>query len=167
MRDSGTSRLPLGEVVVLAAGVLGLVASLLPWYRGSVSVFGFGGSVEVNAWHAGAGAWLAMLALVGAAVVALVGGATTSRSASRWCWPLVSGLSVFSVACLIARWASWSDTQDGGDGYGALDMQGSWLGGLVSAQAGPAVGFYLGLVATAATAVAAAASVRGVRGGAR
>lgn len=160
MRGSSASGVPVGEAVVLAAGALGFVASLLPWYRGSFSVLGFGGSVEVNAWNAGAGAWLSMLGLVAAGVVALVGGATTTRRPAGWCWPVVLGLSAFSVVCLIARWVSWSGPGDGGEGYGGLEVNGSGLGGLVSASAGPGVGFYLGLVATAATTVT---SVRGVR----
>jgi hypothetical protein len=156
MRGSNASRWPMSEVVVLAAGALGVVASVLPWYQGGFSVLGFGGSVEVNAWDAGAGAWLSMLGLVAAAVAAVVGGATATRRASGWCWPLVLGLSVFSVVCLIARWASWPDSRDSGDGYGMLEVHGSGLGGLVSTSAGPGAGFYLGLFAIAATVVTSA-----------
>ena len=147
------SRMPVAEVVVLASGALGFVASLLPWYRGGFSVFGFGGSVEVNAWEAGAGTWMSTLGLVAAAVVVLVGGATARRPASGWCWPAVLGLAIFSVVCLVARWLSWPGPGDGG--YGGLHMQGSLLGGLVSASAGPGVGFYLGIFATAVTAATA------------
>ena len=157
---SHATRGPVGEVVVLAAGALGVVASVLPWYQGGFSGPGVGGSVEVNAWNAGAGAWLSMLALVAAAVAVLVGGATATRTASGWCWPLVLGLSIFSAVCLIARWASWPDSGDGGHGYGVVEVHGSGPGGLVSTSTGPGVGLYLGLLATAATVVSSWWGVR-------
>jgi hypothetical protein len=164
MTESGASRAPLsmrvGELAVLGAGALGLVASLLPWYGGSVSVLGFTGSVEVNAWSAGAGAWLSMLSLVAAAVVVLVAGETAARMAAVWCWQLVLGLSVFSVVCLVARWASWPSYRDAGDGYGVFELHGNGLGGLLGASAGPGVGFYLGIVASAVTTLASVLRVR-------
>jgi hypothetical protein len=154
--------MPVAEVVVLASGALGFVASLLPWYRGGFSVFGFGGSVEVNAWEAGAGAWLSTLGLVAAALVVLLAGATARRPASGWCWPAVLGLSIFSVVCLVARWLSWPGPEDGG--LGGLGMQGSVLGGLVSASAGPGVGFYLGIFATGVTVATAVWRARAAPG---
>jgi hypothetical protein len=160
MRGPNASRGPLGEVMVLAAGALGVVASVLPWYQGDVSVSGFRGSVEVNAWDAGAGAWLSMLGLVAAAVAALVGGATATRTASGWYWPLALSLSGFSAVCLIARWASWPESRDSADGYRMLEVHRSGPGGLVNTSTGPGVGFYLGLLATAVTVVTSAWGVR-------
>jgi hypothetical protein len=156
--QADTARGPVGEVVVLAAAALGVVASVLPWYQGDVSVLGFGGSVGVNAWNAGAGAWLSMLGLVVAAVAALVSGATATRAAAGWCWPLVLGLSVFSAVCLSVWWASSPGSRGSGDDSRVLEGPGSGL--MVSSSTGPGVGFYLGLLATAATVVTSIWRVR-------
>jgi hypothetical protein len=113
-------------------------------------------SIEANAWRGGAGAWLSMSGLMVAAGVVLVGGATATRKASPWCWPLVLGLSVFSALCLIAHWASWPRPGAGGAGHSAIEQRSTGLGELrPEASAGPGVGLYLGILATA---VAAGAS---------
>ena len=164
MTDSDKEPAPLAEVIVLGAASVGLIASLLPWYQSSVSVLGVTTSIEVNAWRGGAGAWLSMSGLMVAAGVVLVGGATATRKASPWCWPLVLGLSVFSALCLIAHWASWPRPGAGGGGHSAIEQRSSGLGELrPEASAGPGVGLYLGILATAVAAGASFLAVRAQR----
>ena len=137
----------VGEGIVLSCAVLGLVASVLPWYSEGVSVFGFSASVSLNAWHAGVEAWLSILALVLAGVIVLVFGASVTRTASRWCWPTVAGLAVGAAACLGDAWTNWARHDDTGNQ--AMDgLSGHGLGWLLAMDAGPGIGFYLGVLAT-------------------
>lgn len=160
MAGSGTKARPVPELAVIGAGALGFVSSLLPWYRGSVSVFGFTGSVEVNAWNAGAAAWLSVLLVVGAGAVALACAMIRPRRVPVWGPLLAAGLATLALVCLVARWASWRDTTDGVDGLAGVQLDGSSLGGLVGASAGPTIGFYLALTAVAVALVASWTSAR-------
>jgi hypothetical protein len=100
----------------------------------------------------------------GVAADQLVGGATATRKAAPWCWPLVSGLSVFSALCLIAHWASWPRPGAGGAGHSAIEQRSSGLDELrPEAPAGHGVGLYLGILATAVAAGASFLAVRAQR----
>ncbi len=157
---SGWRAAPPLDLAVIGAGVLGFVASLLPWYGGSVSAFGFSGSVEVDAWNAGTSAWMSMLLLTGAGAVALACVMNTPRRPPAWCSLLAAGLSTLAMVGLVARWASWPDAPGGTGGFGGVELNGSWLNGLVGASAGPEIGFYLALVAVAVALVASWLRVR-------
>ena len=159
MTGSGALAAPVGEVVVLSAGALGAVASLLPWYEGSGSALSGTPTLEMNAWTAGASAWLSILGLESAAVVVLVSGATASRRASPRCWPLAAGFSTFSLVCLIAWWASWRINRDDGHGYSAVE---SHDGGLTKTReaVGLEVGFYLAMLAITVATVATVLKLR-------
>jgi hypothetical protein len=159
MRYSHEEHVPLAEVVVLSAATLGLIASLLPWHQGSISALGT--RPEVNAWRAGVSAWLSMLILIVAAGVVLAGGATATRTASPWCWPLIVGLALFSALCLIAHWFSWqSPSVGGGPDHAVMDSARLHES---DASGGPAVGLYLAMLATAVVAAASILSVRAQR----
>jgi hypothetical protein len=142
---SGTTRVL--DLAVIGAGAVGFLSSLFPWYRGTASVFGFSGSISVNAWNAGPSAWLAVVLLTAAAAVALMSVMNTRRPAAAWYALLPAGLTTLAGLCLVARWASWSGDNGGMGGMEGLQFSGSWLSGLVEASAGPEFGFYLALVA--------------------
>jgi hypothetical protein len=135
------------NLTVVGAGAVGFLSSLLPWYRGTASVFGFSGSVTVNAWNAGPSAWLSVVALTAAGAVALMSVMNTSRPVPAWYGLLPAGLTAVAALCLVARWASWSGDDGGSGGLEGLQFSGSFFGGLVEASAGPEFGFYLAVVA--------------------
>lgn len=147
MADTGSSATRVLDLAVIGAGAVGFLSSLFPWYRGTASVFGFSGSITVNAWNAGPSAWLAVVLLTAAAAVALMNVMNTARPAPAW-FPLApAGLTTLAALCLVARWASWSGDNSAPNGFEGFQFSGSFLGGLVEASAGPEFGFYLALVA--------------------
>ena len=143
---------PLAEVIVLGAAMLAVAASVLPWHRRAIAD---GGVVEVDAWAVGLESRLAVVWLITAAVVVVIGGATADRRAASWCWPAVLGLSLFSLACLMTRWLDWS----GWSGDPLIDRPDD---SVVSAHTnapetslgdstGPQLGFYLEVLAVLIT----------------
>lgn len=149
MADAGSGATRVLDLAVVGAGAVAFLASLFPWYRGTASVFGFSGSVTVNAWNAGPSAWLSVVLLTAAGAVALMSLLNTARTAPAWYALVPAGLTTLATLCLVARWASWSGDQGMGGmgGLEGLQLSGSWLGGFVEASAGPEFGFYLALVA--------------------
>lgn len=148
MTSTGSRATQVLDLAVIGAGVVGFLSSLFPWYRGTASVFGFSGSITVNAWNAGPSAWLSVILLTAAGAVALVSLMNKARPGPTWYALVPAGLTALAALCLVARWASWSSDQDSGmGGMEGLQFNGSWLGGLVEASAGPEFGFYLALVA--------------------
>lgn len=160
MGESGSRPVSVLGMVVVGAGAVGFVSGLLPWYGSEASVFGLSGSVTVDAWNAGAGAWLTVVLLSGAGVVALT--SVLSRPLRTPVWSILPAvLSTLAALCLVARWVSWSDSSNGAGGVEGVTLNGSWLNGVVQASAGPELGFYLAMVAVA---VAVVASWLGARG---
>ncbi|HTK66219.1 MAG TPA: hypothetical protein VL595_27825 [Pseudonocardia sp.] len=147
MTDTGSRATGVLDLVVIGAGAVGFLSSLFPWYSSSASVFGFGGSVSVNAWDAGPSAWLAVLLLTGAGIVALVAVVSPARSVPTWLPLLPAVLTTIAALSLLARWVSWSNDDNSVNGLEGARFSGSWLGGLVEASAGPEPGFYVALVA--------------------
>lgn len=150
MAETGSGTARVLALTVVGAGAVGFVSSLFPWYAGTASVFGFSGSVTVNAWNAGPSAWFAVIALTAAGAVALMSVLNTSRPAPSWYALAPAGLTTLAALCLVARWASWSGDESGTNGASGIEgfqFSGSFLGGLVQASAGPEFGFYLALVA--------------------
>lgn len=147
MADEGSSATRVLDLAVIGAGAVGFLSSLFPWYRGTASVFGFSGSITVNAWNAGPSAWLAVVLLTAAGAVALMSVLGSGRSAPAWYALLPAALTTLAALCLVGRWASWSGDNGGAGGLEGMQFSGSFLGGLVEASAGPEFGFYLALVA--------------------
>ena len=142
----------LAEVIVLGAAMLAVAASVLPWYRRAIAE---GGVVEVDAWAAGLESRLAVVWLITAAVVVVIGGATTDRRAAIWCWPAVLGLSIFSLACLMTRWLDWSGWADDplidGPDDSVVSAHTNALGPSLHDSTGPQLGFYLVVLAVLIT----------------
>jgi hypothetical protein len=96
------------DLVVLGAGALMFVVSLLPWYGASY----LGGSFSANAWNAGVGAWGSVILVVAVAGVTAVrafgGGVFPGNSAVIWnlVTAAVSGLAVLFI---LLRWATYPD----------------------------------------------------------
>lgn len=140
--------------VVIGAGVLAYVASFLPWYGASISVFGVGGSASVNAWNAGFGAWFSVL-LVVASGVTLV-----SMMAARLRLPvsrslITLGLSALAVVTILLRWVTYPDAS-----RGSGDLADISVDSLVTASSGAGSGLYLGLIAALAAVVASLLAFR-------
>lgn len=147
MADTGRRTTRVLHLAVVGSGVVGFLSSLVPWYRGTASVFGFSGSITVTAWDAGPSAWLAVVLLAAAGAVALVGLLSPSRPVPAWYALAPAGLTTMAALCLVVRWASWSGTGEDAGSIEGFQFSGSFLGGLVEASAGPEFGFYLALVA--------------------
>jgi hypothetical protein len=157
MRGSDSTKVTALDWVVVSAGVLAYLSSFLPWYsyRVSVSLFRFEGSANanVNAWNAGFGAWFSVLLLVVAGGVVLASTMGLRLPTAR---PLITlGLSVLAFVTILLRWATFSDTVDGQDDLGNIDV-----GGFLTASSGAGFGLYLGLLAAVAAAVASLLMVR-------
>jgi hypothetical protein len=142
------------DVVLVCAGACAFISGLLPWYGTTASVFGFSGSMTVNAWDAGTSAWLTVLLLSAAGVVALIRLVSGPRP---WTGVLPAVLCGLAALCLIARWASWSGDDDG---IAGAKLSGSMLSGLIEASAGPEIGFYLAIVALVVALVASGLGAR-------
>ena len=85
--------------MILIAAVVGLLATLLPWYR--VSVFGF--SQSINAWH-GIG-MLAPLGFALAGVMAFLGNQSLPLTSTNWFLALAGG-----ALALLAVIIFWTNT---------------------------------------------------------
>ncbi len=151
--------------VVIGAGLLAYISSLLPWYSftASVPILGITRSASANAWHAGLGAWLSVLMLVAAAAVVLVGtlGGRLRRTASRSLITLV--LTALAFITIALRWATYPDANGGLGRVGQLgdfSLGDANLGGAFSVTSGAGYGLYLGLIAAVAAAVASLVSFR-------
>jgi hypothetical protein len=123
------------------------MSSLFPWYSSSASVFGFRGSVSVNAWDAGPSAWLAVLLLTASGIVALVAVVSPRLPRPSWFPLLPAVLTTIAALSLLARWASWSNDNNSANGLEGAQFSGSFFGGLIEASAGPEPAFYVALVA--------------------
>jgi hypothetical protein len=151
MAGSAAAKVTGLDRVVIGTGLLAYISSFLPWYRASVSVLGIDRSADVNAWHAGFGAWFSVLLLVAAGVMVLVstlGGRL--RPTSR---PLITlVLSALAVVTIVLRWVTFPDAS-GGLG-GRLGELGEFdLGNAFSVSSGADYGLYLGLIAAIAAVV--------------
>jgi uncharacterized membrane protein YhaH (DUF805 family) len=114
------------DLVVLGAGALMLVVSLLPWYGASY----LGSSISTTAWDAGVGAWGSVILVVAVAGVAAVrafgGGVFPGNSAVIWnlVTAAVSGLAVLFI---LLRWATYPDPPSF-PGFSAGAKFGTYLG---------------------------------------
>jgi hypothetical protein len=148
--DAVSKPVPVLDIVLVGAGALGFTSGLMPWYRSTASVLGLQGSVTVNAWDAGPAAWLTVVLLTAAGVVALlrlVGGPGLRTGDTAWRALLPAVLATLAALCLLARWSSWTGSPDEIEGLEGAQFRGSFLNGLVQADAGPDTGFYLAVVA--------------------
>lgn len=160
MADRGSTAIRVLDLAVIGAGAVAFLSSMFPWYRSSASVFGFSGSVSVNAWDAGPSAWLAVLLLTVAGIVALVAVVSPARPRPSWYPFLPAVLTTLAALSLVARWTSWSSDDNSMSGLQGAQFSGSFLGGLIEASAGPELGFYVALVAMAVSVVASWLAVR-------
>lgn len=151
--------------VVIGAGLLAYISSLLPWYTftASVPILGITRSASANAWHAGIGAWLPVLMLVAAAAVVLVStfGGRLRRTAPRSLITLI--LTALAFITIALRWATFPDANGGLDRVGQLgefNLGDVSLAGAFSITSGAGYGLYLGLIAAVAAAVASLVTFR-------
>jgi hypothetical protein len=145
--------------VMIGAGLLAYISSFLPWYRTSVSVLGIDRSADVNAWHAGFGAWFSVLLLVAVGGLALVsaGGGRLRLPTSR---PLIAlAVSALAFVTIVLRWVTFPDASGGLGGrlgeLGDFDLDSAFT---VSSGAG--FGLYLGLIAAIVAVVASLLAFR-------
>jgi hypothetical protein len=165
MAELDAAKVTALDWVVIGAGLLAYISSLLPWYSftASVPILGITRSASANAWHAGLGAWLSVLMLVAAAAVVLVStlGGRLRRTASRALITLV--LTVLAFITIALRWATFPDANGG---LGRVDQLGEFnlgdisLGDAFSVTSGAGYGLYLGLIAAVAAAVASLVTFR-------
>ncbi|HSZ31109.1 MAG TPA: hypothetical protein VK784_15305 [Pseudonocardiaceae bacterium] len=160
MAGSGAARVTALDWVVVGAGLLAWGSSFLPWYTytANVSILSINqsGSISRDAWHAGFGAYLSVLLLVVASVVALVStvgglGLTAFRSL------ITLVVSVLALVALVLRWVTFPDAS--GE-LGDVDLGSAFA---VSSGAGAGAGLYLGLIAAIAAVVASLLTVRAGR----
>ena len=163
MAGSGAARVTALDWIVVGAGLLAWGSSFLPWYTytANVSILSINrsGSINVDAWHAGFGAYLSVLLLAVASVVVLVStvgglGLTASRSL------ITLVVSVLALVTLVLRWVTFPDTSGGLGELGDVDLGSAFA---VSSGAGAGVGLYLGLIAAIAAVVASLLTVRAGR----
>ena len=151
--------------VVIGAGLLACISSLLPWYSftASVPIIGITGSTSANAWHAGRGAWLSVLMLVAAAAVVLVSalGGRPRWTAARSLITLV--LTTLAFITIVLRWVTFPDANGGLGRVGQLgefNLSDVSLGDAFSVTSGAGYGLYLGLIAAVAASVASLVTFR-------
>lgn len=165
MTRSDAAKVTALDWVVIGAGLLAYISSLLPWYvfTASVPILGITRSASANAWHAGIGAWLSVLMLVAAAALVLAStlGGRGGRAASRSLIALV--LAALAIITIVLRWTTFPDANGGLGRVGHLgdftvgDVN---LGGAFSVTSGAGYGLYLGLIAAVAAAVASLLNFR-------
>jgi hypothetical protein len=165
MAGSEVAKVRTLDWVVVGAGVVAYISSLLPWYSASITILSITRSANVNAWNAGIGAWFAVLLLMAAAAVVLASalGGGLRLPASR---PLITlGLAALAFITILVRWATFPDA-DGGLGSGrptsdGLGELGNFdLGSAFTVSSGAGVGLYLGLIAAIAAVAASLLTFR-------
>jgi len=65
-------KMPLGEKIILPAGLILLIDSFLPWYHASACVFTVCGSINRSGWQSPGAFWSILAVLIGLALAALV-----------------------------------------------------------------------------------------------
>lgn len=147
--------------VVIGATLLAYISSFLPWYSASITILGIDRSADVDAWHAGFGAWFAVLLLVVVGVLVLVSrlGRPVTLPASR---PLITlGLSALAFITIVLRWVTFPDSRGGADRVDRLGELGNFdLGTAFSVSSGAGSGLYLALIASSAAVVASLLTYR-------
>jgi hypothetical protein len=139
-RNVGTN-----DLVVVGAGVLMFVDSLLPWFGASYQ----GHSSNTSAWNAGFGAWFSVLLVIAVAAVAasrVFGGRTFPPIAGGSVSMnfLTAAVSVLAVIIILLRWVTYPDAPNI-PGFSAGAKFGTYLGLIIAAV--QAVFGYLGVVA--------------------
>jgi hypothetical protein len=169
MTISDSTKVTIGDWIVIGAGLLAYISSFFPWHRVSISVLRTERFTRAdNAWNAGFGAWFSVLLLVGAGGVMLanVMVGRLRLPAPRSLITLV--LSVLAVVTILLRWVTFPDGSGGSSNSGNIDDLGNVdLDILFTASSGAGFGLYLGLSAAIAAVVASTlvfrASPRGAR----
>lgn len=159
MVGSGATRATVLDWAIIAAGLLALVSSLLPWYVFTTSVpfFGLTQSAHANAWDLGIGAWFSVLLLAAAAGLVLAGtmGGRLIPTTARSLITLV--LSTLAFIEIVLRSATFPDASGGLGRVGDLvhfDLGDINLSGALSFDSGAGYGLYLGMVAAVVAATA-------------
>lgn len=158
MARSGMVKMTALDWIVILAGLLAYVSSLLPWYQASITVLGITRTSGVNAWHAEFGAWFSVLLLIAAGVVVLV-------SALGGRLPVASSLitltlSVLAFITIVVRWATFPDAGDGPGRISIGELGEFDLGQTFTVSSGAGSGLYLGLIAAIAAIAASAITFR-------
>ncbi|MGH3671114.1 MAG: hypothetical protein ACRDSH_10835 [Pseudonocardiaceae bacterium] len=146
--------------IVILAGLLAYVSSLLPWYQASITVLGITRTSGVNAWHAEFGAWFSVLLLIAAGGVVLV-----STIAGRLRLPasrslITLTLSVLAFITIVVRWATFPDAGDGPGRISIGELGEFDLGQTFTVSSGAGTGLYLGLISAIAAIAASAITFR-------
>jgi hypothetical protein len=107
---------------IVGCGVLGLIFSFLPWYgyRYHNPYTGQAWSSSVNAWHAGAAAWvpIVLMVLVGVLAAAhMLGGGRAAGLGSLSASTALAVLSAVSLLLIIVRWITLPHVNYYLDGY--------------------------------------------------
>jgi hypothetical protein len=131
----GANQFDLG---IIGAGIVAFIASLLPFYTVSVSAAGFGGiSGHVSAWHGFFGWFAVLVAIVGAAAVAL-----SLFNVVQLPMPVHQiAAAAFGLALICLILALFVDPSGGCGGAGALG---------VHCNIGRGFGYWLALIAVIA-----------------
>jgi hypothetical protein len=145
MADIAGRNVGTNDLVVMGAGVLMFVDSLLPWYGASY----LGHSSGTSAWSVGIGAWFPVLL-----VIAVAGVAAARVFAGRALPPIAGGVvgwnflaaavSVLAVIIILLRWVTYPDAPNI-PGFSAGAKFGTYLGLIIAAV--QAVFGYLSVVA--------------------
>ena len=139
-RNVGTN-----DLVVIGAGVLMFVDSLLPWYGASYQ----GHSSNTGAWSAGFGAWFSVLlviAVAGVAAARVFGGRSFPPIAGgvvSWNF-LAAAVSVLALIIILLRWVTYPSAPNY-PGFSAGAKFGTYLALIIAAV--QAVFGYLSVVA--------------------
>lgn len=124
------------DLGIIGAGILTFLFSFLPYYTVHISMFGQSVSESANAWHGFFGWFGALLALAGAAVIALPLMGITPRVPPRIGSVVLFGLSLLCVIIAGLTWPAASEAQ------GAAESAGIDMGDLT----GHGVGYWLSLI---------------------
>lgn len=159
MAGSDGTKVTVLDWAIIAAGLLALISSLLPWYVFTTSIpfFGSTQSTHANAWDLGISAWFSVLLLIAAASLVLAGamGAGSMPTTARSLITLV--LSTLAFIEIVLRSATFPAASGGLGRVGDLvhfDLGNINLSGVLSFSSGAGPGLYLGMVAAAVAAVA-------------
>ena len=159
MAGSDAAKVTVLDWAIIGAGGLAFISSLLPWYSFTASVpfFGITQSAHADAWHAGVGAWLAVLLLIAAAGLVLVDtmGRRLMPATSRS--PITLVVSALAFITIVLRLVTFPDPSGGLGRVGDLvhfDLGDINLSGALSFSSGAGYGLYLGMLAAAVATVA-------------